>query len=141
MSYGYFSFETRAFTDSDEIRAQNVNGITGHTLAMWLARQLRAAGITVPQSDVAKEPVPDVWAEDHGWDFYASDETSEYLISCSVDTEAGDTPNEAHVTLGKQRSLVDRLLGRNKYSWDDGVVRAVKSVLEASPAVSGLEIE
>src|SRR5262245_40262240 len=59
MAGAHFTFKTTKFTDSDEIRSQNVNRLAGHTLGTWLAEKLGGAGLSVTE----------VYPEDYGWDF------------------------------------------------------------------------
>ena len=130
MSHSHFSFSTSAFDDSDDIAAQNVNGIVGHTLAGWLARELTARGMQASA----------VWDEDHGWDFWVSDEGEKFLCACSVIVDDG-APFEGHVSLEKQRTLADRLRGRNKPSPQDGMLVAVQSALNGSPDIENVELQ
>ena len=127
MPNAHFSFETRAFLDTDEVLAQNVNGIHGHALASWLSRDLRAAGLVTSE----------VWAEDHGWDFSVTFNSAAYLCSCSLATD-GDPPFEGHVALAKHRSLFERLTGRNGFATDDAVAGRILDILRRSPDVAKL---
>lgn len=130
MSHSHFSFSTSAFDDSSEIRAQNVNGIVGHSLAARIAGGLKTQGINASE----------IWDEDHGWDFWISDEEAKFLCACSVIVDEG-MPYEGHVSLEKQRTLGDRLRGRNKPSQNDGIFVAVQSLLSECDDVKDLELE
>ena len=125
MDGAHFTFETEAFTDSAEVLAQNVNGIAGHALATLIAAGLKNAGFSPS----------DIWPEDHGWDFSVVDGDAKYLCSCSLATEDG-APFEAHVTLAKPRSMMDRMRGRNVFAKDDAVAAAIRSQLAARTDVS-----
>ena len=130
MSHSHFSFSTSAFDDSSDVRAQNVNGIVGLSLATWIAKGLKMRGIEASE----------IWDEDHGWDFWISDEGAKFLCACSVIVDEG-TPFEGHVSLEKQRSLSDRLRGRNKPSRNDDIFVAVESLLSECADVENLELE
>ncbi len=126
----HFSFETSAFDDSAEVRSETVNGIVGHSLATWLANELKAAGFAAS----------DIWAEDHGWDFAITHAGVKYHCACSLATEDG-APFEGHVAVAKRRSLWDRLTGRNAYTKDDPVAAEILAVLQRSADVAKLAAE
>lgn len=130
MVDAHFTFQTTAFEDAPEVRAQNVNGIRGRELAAWLSAQLKSRG------SGASEP----WAEDHGWDFSVTQAGVTYLVACSIADEEPGTP-EGHVAVAKSRSLTDKLLGRNAFAADDAVVAAIEAVLSGSQDVAKLERE
>ena len=127
MSHIHFSFETDAFVDSAESIARNINEIPGEALANWLADALRSSGFDVSE----------VWDEDHGWDFSLTHDGSNYLCACSI--AADETSREGHVVLGKDRSLMDQIRGRNKLQMEDAVATAIAATLEESADVRNLE--
>lgn len=130
MVGAHFTFETSAFADAAEVRAQNVNGICGRELAAWLSGRLNSRGLQ------ASEP----WAEDHGWDFSVTHAGATYVVACSIADEEPGVP-EGHVAVAKSRSLKDKMLGRNAFTPDDAVAAAIAEVLSASPDVATLERE
>lgn len=130
MVSAHFSFETRAFLDTNEVLAQNVNSIHGHSLAEWLSRDLQAAGLLTSE----------VWAEDHGWDFSITFNGATYLCACSLATD-GDPPFEGHVAIAKHRSLFERLTGRNAFTADDAVAGRILDILRRSPDVAKLTVD
>jgi len=125
VPYLRFVFKTDAFGDPPHILARNVNRIGGHALATWLAAALRARAADVSE----------VWAEDHGWDFSVSHAGATYLCACSLE---GEAPAEGNVTLGKSRSLPDRLLGRNRLEQGDAVAGAIRDALAVAPEIRDL---
>ncbi len=132
MDFRHFVFQTAGFQDSDVTRQQNVNEIEGHSLALWLSSQLKSACFNAS----------DIWAEDHGWDFSLGHDSSKYLCACSLagDEEKPDEPRrEGHVTLNKSRSLMDKLMGRNKLEPGDPVAAAIRAALATHEAVQSLE--
>ena len=122
MSFHQFAFKTSAFIDTPDKLAENVNEIHGHALASWVSGALRAAGLD------ASEP----WAEDHGWDFSVAHGGANYLLACSVEE------GEGGVVLHKARSLMDKLMGRNKLEAGDAVAAAVRAALAGCADVSTL---
>lgn len=129
MVDAHFTFQTTAFDDAADIKAQNVNGIVGHSLAGWLAATLKNAGLDAS----------DTWAEDHGWDFAITHDGTKYLCACSVITN--ESPFEGHVALAKSRSLKDKIFGRNKYESSDPVVAQIRRTLESHAEIVGLNSE
>lgn len=130
MNGAHFTFQTSAFSDSEDVRAQNVNGIAGQSLAAWLSRSLTQAGFA------ASEP----WPEDHGWDFSIEHGGAKYLCVCALeDGEQG--PQDGHVSVDRMRTLMDRLAGRNKFTADDAVAAAIRTILGGSSEISNLATE
>lgn len=127
MSMAHFAFETRGFVDPPEILAQNVNGIAGHALATWLSGELRREGIDASS----------VWAEDHGWDFSVAQDGARYVCACCVIVD-DDPPHEGHVTLGKSRSMMDRLTGRGAQTPDDPVAGKIAAILAGSADIAAI---
>lgn len=130
MVDAHFTFATTTFDDSADVRAQTVNGIVGHTLAAWLAVELRQLGFVV------SEP----WAEDHGWDFDIGHDGARYLCACSL-VNGDALPHEGHVSLQKHRTLMDKFKGRNRYGSDDAVAGAIRSILAGHPHITNVAIE
>ncbi len=126
MDGAQFIFETDSFADTPEKLEENVNGIAGHSLADWLAGQLKARGIDASP----------VWAEDHGWDFSVAHDGAKYLVVCAIEAEEGAL--SAQVQVSKLRSMMDKLRGRNAWSDQDGVAAGVRSALQSHAAVRNL---
>lgn len=118
MGYVHFSFETAAFKDSPEIKAQNINELAGHALAQWLSAELKSRGFTVSQ----------VWADDHGWDFGVSAGGSKFQCACSINDDE-EPLGDAHVVLGP------------KAKPDNEIVAAVAAVLRGCNDVQNLEMD
>lgn len=130
MAIVYFKFETTAFEDAPEVRAQNTNGLRGYELAAWLSTQLKSRGL--------EASLP--FDEDHGWDFSVTHAGSSYLVACSIADEEPGTP-EGFVSIGRSKSFKDWLTGRKAFAADDAVVAAIEAVLAGSPDVAKLERE
>jgi hypothetical protein len=126
------SFEIRTDRFKGLAPRSGVNDlIGGDELAVWLSGALNEEGFSAV----------DPWPEDHGWDFAVRHNDDVYLIVCSCDFEDFVTPaTEFIVQVGKQRSLMDRLLGRRKLAPSaDPVVGAVRSALSSQADMSLLE--
>ena len=125
MSFLHFAFATDAFADAAETRARNVNNLEGHALAAWLQAQFRAAAIDAS----------DIWPEDHGWDFTIAHQGAKYTCACAREAD-GPGPAEAQITLHKSRSLLDRLLGRNRLDAADPIAGALRTALHGQTALT-----
>lgn len=125
MSYAHFVCDTDDFVDPPDILAQNINGIAGHALESFLSWSLRDNAINASAC----------FAEDHGWDFSVEHGGAKYHCACSLE---GERPAEAQVTIGKSRSLMDRITGRNKLDTEDAVVAAIRKALSSHSGVRNL---
>lgn len=130
MNGAHFTFRTSAFSDTEDMRAQNINGIGGHSLASWLSRSLTQAGFA------ASEP----WPEDHGWDFSVEHEGAKYLCVCALE-DGEEGPQDGHVSVDRMRTFFDRLAGRNKFAAEDGVAAAIRNILAGAGEISNLARE
>jgi hypothetical protein len=94
----------------------------GDDLAKWLVSQLPAVGI---ETD---EP----YQEDWGWEFAARLATNQYYIGVgglSDEDPADPNRGEFRIMISKQRTLWERLSGKNKIRPDEAVLRAVETIL------------
>lgn len=104
--------------------------IGGDEMANWLHNQLekRVAGLS------------EIWAEDHGWAFQAEVNGRQYLVVCSCDFENTRSPATWHaVQVADKRSLMDKLLGRNKTPISDPLVEIIRETLRSNPHFSVLD--
>ena len=118
MAFVHFSFDTPAFTDSAEIKKQNLNEIAGHALAVWLAGELAARGLAVSE----------VLPEDHGWDFDVMDAGRRFHCACSINIGTA-LLGDAHVVIGP------------KVRPGDIVATAIGDVLRKCPDIQQLKSE
>lgn len=130
---GQFEFQTTGFVDTQKARAERTeqgnNLLGGHELATWLVASLRNREFK------AGEP----FIEDHGYDFVIEHGGRKYICVCLVEDEPDDLA--AHVRDGRvdvilQRSLMDRLTGRNREQPGDPVNAAVGDILAADQRIS-----
>lgn len=128
MSGNLFRIITTDFKDDPATLQRNVNGLGGHALACWLIAGLNKAGCRAGED----------WPEDHGWDFSIEHEGATYLCVCCIEP---DQPEAGTVIIDKHRSLMDRLLGRNKLAPDDRVTHTVERLLRTCPGISHVGIE
>src|SRR5580765_7286326 len=97
------SFTTDRFDISAE-RPNSINPIAGQSVLLWLREELSRAQYRVTEPDT----------EDWGWYIDVETTAASYLVGASG--EAVDpTPTFAWVVqVHKERSMTDKLLGRNK---------------------------
>jgi hypothetical protein len=129
MTLAHVSFTSDAFDDPDEVRAQNINGIGGRALAEWLTDVLRVGDVEVSE----------VYDEDHGWDFDVRIGDARYHCACSVDSD--ELPHTGGVTIGRHRSMGDRLRGRNRIDDSDPLLIRVGDALSGHDGVDGVTVE
>lgn len=128
MGNWMYEFETSGFRDDERMAAGRVNeDIGGFALAVWLAGELQARGVD------ASAP----WYEDHGADLELSHDGRLYSCVVCVD-EDGAAIRSARVAVGQERTLMDKLWGRNKPENGDKIGEIVRGALAGHPAIHNL---
>lgn len=126
------SFKISKFDVSKENK-NPINPIYGESLLTWIKQELGSEfEITEPD------------AEDWGWYSYFTWNNRQYMIGASVYFEEGDEPTtelEWIFQIDKQRSFLERLLGKEKISRTDDCVLFLKSKLEAEPSITSVVFE
>lgn len=97
----------------------------GEDLARWLRSSLRERGIETDQER----------QEDWGWYFYARFEGRRYRIDVAHGTPLGVAPKqqepaEWHLTLSRRRSLLEKILRRNKVNASESFAIVLEQVLK-----------
>jgi hypothetical protein len=123
------TFDSEAWGVASET-ANPINPIAGQGLLSWLREQLVAAGYE------ATDPEPEDW----GWYLVAKRGDASYLIGASSDV-ATAMPREWTVQIHRQRSLSDRLLGRNKLQAGDPLMSAVEEWIRAHPRTRNVRVD
>ena len=99
----------------------------GDDFAAWMKTKLAEKGIS------ADDPEQEDW----GWYLDAKHEGSSYMIGFSGNSDEDQTRpdyGEWHVMIKRDRSLKDKLLGRNKDV--SGIAKIVEDILRAEPDFS-----
>jgi hypothetical protein len=122
-----WEFRTEAFRDPEEVRRRHVNGIGGAGLAEAVRAHLVARGLACGE----------VFAEDFGWAFGAAGPEGHYLCAVALEEDEGGTL-AGHALTDKRRSVVDRLLGRNREAPGEAVPAAIEAFLRGHPAIRDL---
>ena len=120
-------FITEKFDVSKE-RPNPINPIPGESLLVWL-RERAQSRVRLTEPD----------AEDWGWYSYADWNGRQYLIGASVSDDEGE--REWILQIDKQRSIKEKLLGREAMAADDECAAYFLALLEAEPAFKSLSVD
>jgi hypothetical protein len=120
-------FMTDKFDVSEE-RPNPINPIPGESLLVWLRERAQArAQLTEPD------------AEDWGWYSFVDWNGRQYLLGASASDEEGE--REWILQIDKQRSMKEKLLGRETMATDDECAAYFQSLLEAEPAFKSVSVD
>ncbi len=121
-------FTTSKFDVSKE-RRNPVNPIAGESLLRWLQARAR------PRFEVSE---PD--AEDWGWYSSVVCNGRHYLLGASASDDEG-SEREWVLQIIKQRTLGERLLGREKMAENDECASFFQRLLESEAAFKGIAVD
>ena len=128
------SFKTSIF-DPREEQPNPINPIAGESVLRWIREHVLDGKYASTEPD----------AEDWGWYIEVNVADSRYLVGASGQFEEpgenADAALEWLVQVEKLRSLVDKLLGRNKMQPEDILVTVLVDALKAEPAFSEVSVE
>ena len=106
-----------------------INPIGGHSLLVWLRTTL-ASHLELTEPD----------SEDWGWYSTGTFEGSNYLVgACAMGQPDDAPPLEWLIQIHKQRSLLEKLLGKNRMAPDDPLSALIVATLQREPAFSKVE--
>nr|WP_296016743.1 hypothetical protein [uncultured Acidovorax sp.] len=118
-------FKTSKFNVAAE-KPNPINPFAGQSLLLWL----REAAL--PRIDVT-EPEPEDW----GWYSFATWDGRTYILGSSA-SEEQNGEHEWVLQVVKQRTLVEKVLGRERMQKDDGLASFVLQLLQQEPAFHGV---
>lgn len=121
-------FKTAKFDPSKE-PPNPINPIAGQSVLAWL-RQSVLATATAPEH------------EDWGWYIEVENEGAGYLVgSICHEVEEGASGPDRHwlIQIHKNRSVLDKLFGRNKLEANDPLVRKVVTALRSDAAIQDVQ--
>ncbi|MBE3818624.1 hypothetical protein HJ176_07690 [Vibrio parahaemolyticus] len=127
-----FSFKTSMFNVTTENK-NPINPIYGESLLKWL-RQEVGSEFAISEPEV----------EDWGWCCYIFWGNRQYMLGASTYYEEGDDPTieqEWIFQIAKHRTLMEKLLRKEKISSQDECVLFFKSKFEAEPRINSIVIE
>ena len=121
-------FNTAMFDVSEE-RPNPINPIPGESLLLWLREQAK------PQVDVTE-----LDAEDWGWYAFVDWKGRQYLLGSSASDEE-DGQREWILQVDKQRSVKEKLMGREKMEPDDDCAVFFQQLLENEPSFTAVSVD
>jgi len=125
-------FITSKFDVSKE-KENPINPIYGYSLLVWL-KTITKGKITISEPG----------AEDWGWYSYTKCEGREYMIGASVFYDKNNNPNselEWVFQIDKKRSIIEKLLGKEKMSEKDPCLVFFLSIFQDNPEFKNIEVE
>lgn len=120
-------FMTEKFDVSKE-RPNPINPIPGESLLVWL-RERAQSRVQLTEPDT----------EDWGWYSYADWNGRQYLIGASASEDEGE--REWILQVDKQRSMKEKLLGREAMAADDECAAYFQALLETEPAFKSVSVD
>ena len=123
------SFTTDRFDVSGE-KPNLINPIAGRTVLLWFREELLKAQYRVTQPDT----------EDWGWYIHVEGADASYLVGSSADA-ADPTPTVPWtVQVHKNRSMKDKILGRNKMEADDPLFALIEKIIREDSRIEQVSV-
>ena len=122
------SFNTSKFDTSEE-RPNSINPIAGESVLHWLRDEILLAPFSCTEPD----------CEGRGWYIDVTSPDGKYLIGSIAHIEAGARPGQAvewNIQIDKNRSIKEKILGRNKLNSEDPLVQQIVGSLRKEEAIS-----
>ena len=107
-----------------------INPIAGEGVLKWLREKLRGIGYEV----TAAEP------EDWGWYVYVRRLDVSYLVGASSDLDQPD-PREWTIQIHRERSLTDKLFGRNRLPDNDSLSVHIEAFIRDSNGAKDVRVD
>jgi hypothetical protein len=107
-----------------------INPIAGEGVLNWLREKLRSAGYVVTA------PGPEDW----GWYIYVKDQESSYLVGASSDVDQAGS-REWTIQIHRERSLKDKLFGRNTLADNDAVSARIEAFIRESSGAQNVHVD
>lgn len=124
------SFTTKKFDASKEMPNPH-NPIAGEGVLAWLRAELVKLGWEVSQPD----------AEDWGWYLLATQGGAAYLVGASGEMDGEVPPTDWIVQIERQRSFMEKLMGKNKLTERDPLSGAIEALLRGSAEFQNVVVE
>ena len=107
-----------------------INPIAGEGVLKWLRERL----INLHYAVTVPEP------EDWGWYVYVKGQGGAYLLGASSDVDQ-PLPREWTLQIHRQRSLADKLLGRNKLAENDDLTAHIEGIIRESGGAQDVQVD
>jgi len=129
-----FLFDTERFNLS-EVKPHFINDCCfGEDFSNWLSQQLEFENISTTES----------FQEDWGWAFYIKYNNQEYLIGVNgISNNITNKKNvgQWRVMIDKKRSLIEKLLGKNKMASNEQIIIILYEILNKEKSFTDLYTE
>ena len=123
------SFTTTRFDITDE-KPNPINPIAGQSVLLWLREELLKAQYRVTEPET----------EDWGWYVDVEGADASYLVGASADAAEPAPEVEWVVQVHKNRSMKDKVLGRNKMTADDPLFALVEKIVRGDSRIERVSI-
>jgi hypothetical protein len=123
------SFTTARFDLSDE-KPNPINPIAGQSVLRWLREELLRAQYRVTEPDT----------EDWGWYIDVTGADASYLVGASADATEPTPTVEWIVQVHKNRSIKDKVLGRNKMAGDDPLFTLIEKIVRGDSRIERVSV-
>ena len=128
MAY-LISFTTDRFDVSVE-KPNPINPIAGETVLRWLREDLVKAQYRVTEPDT----------EDWGWYINVEGADASYLVGASAEAADPTLTVEWIVHVHKNRSMKDKVLGRNKMAADDPLFALIEKIVRGDSRIEQVSV-
>ena len=123
------SFTTARFDVSSE-KPNPINPIGGQSVLLWLREELVRAQYRVTEPDT----------EDWGWYIEVEGADAFYLVGASTDAAEPTPTVDWVVQVRKNRSVMDKVLGRNKMAADDPLFALIERLVRADNRIERVSV-
>ncbi len=112
------------YSDTFDLRNEKentINPIKGISVGKWLNPILESKGVTCTNIE----------EEDWGWYSYASLEGQKYLVGyIAIPASSKGNNAEILIQVHKERTLIEKLLGKNKLTSNDPLINKVSGIIK-----------
>jgi hypothetical protein len=123
------TFTTARFDITNE-PPNPINPTAGHGLLTWLRAELVRAHYRVSEPDT----------EDWGWYINVDGADASYLVGASGAAEDPASPVEWTIQVHRNRSMKDRVLGRNRLAVDDPLFAIIERTIRGESGIVQVEV-
>jgi hypothetical protein len=123
------SFTTARFDVRGE-KPNSINPIAGQSVLLWLREELLRAQYRVTEPDT----------EDWGWYIDVEGAGASYLVGASADATEPIPTVEWIVQVHKNRSIKDKVLGRNKMAADDPLFALIEEIVRGDSRIERVSV-
>ena len=123
------SFTTDRFDIAGE-KPNPTNPIAGQSVLLWIREELLKAKYRVTEPDT----------EDWGWYIDVEDADASYLVGASADATEPAPAVEWIVQVHRNRSMKDKILGRNKMAVDDPLFLLIEKIVKGDSRIERVSV-